>query len=344
MYLTEKNIISCLNKNRIDFNKPVLYYDWSIIRNDVLNSFEMVEDLEVQFLFPIKAFPYLPFLSKLSKFGIGFDVSRDNELKMIESVKGDKTIVSVSSPNKGGLKNLHCNNYIYTYNSLDEINAVYDYGDLSIRININSQGLKFSHFGIWDWEKFSKPEKVYCVHLHLSDEQRDVMFAKKCKLVLERVHKKFRNLRYVNIGGGWDKMEPPIFSLFIKEVCFLFGSRVTLLIEPGNMWFKNAGYLVTKVVGVNVYSNKNIIYLNSCRETHSKWSQPKWIRYKAESTTDSLVFCGSSCDENDIFALYKTSYIPQIGEIIIFSDIMPYSWTWNNKFNGIEKASLYFNE
>ena len=92
---------------------------------------------------------------------------------------------------------------------------------------------------------------------------------------------------------------------------------------------------------LNNIRNLNFVYLNACRELHSKWSIPTYINTNIGK--NEYILCGSSCDEKDLFAHVYNSDI-KVGNRIYFGKIEPYSYSFNTSFNGIKKAEVIIDE
>lgn len=338
--MNPKDAIQILEQFNHIYTKPTLIYFWKTIENNIKEIKDALKIYGVEIVFPVKAFPYTDFLDRMPQLGIGFDVSRKSEYRLVERFGYEATIVTYSGVIPLDFDS--ANSIIGFNNVICEPNTPH----YSYRININRSGLRFSHFGVTEWDNIRNRNDIKNIHIHLSDISRNTKeFYELFVSAVTEITEAFPNLEILDIGGGWDKLRFTNLVCLVKEIRALIGNRIRIIIEPGNLIFKDAGFLITKVVGRNRYHNKNIIYLDSCREAHTKWSNPKLVNADQLPISDnSLVLCGSSCDENDIFGLYKTAYCPLIKELLMFSDITPYSAAWNTSFNGIEKAEMIIYE
>jgi diaminopimelate decarboxylase len=338
--MNPKNAISTIDQFNNIYTKPILIYFWETIENNIKEIKNALKTYGVEIVFPVKAFPYADFLARMPQLGIGFDVSRKSEYRLVEKFCYETETVTYSGVIPLDFKAV--NSIIGFHNVICEPNTPH----YAYRININRSGLRFSHFGVAEWRNIHNRNDIKNIHIHLSDVSRNTEeFYELFISAIVEIAETFPNLEILDIGGGWDKIYFTSLINLVKEIRSLIGNRIRIIIEPGNLIFKDAGFLITKVVGKNRYYNKNIIYLDSCREAHAKWSNPKLVNADQLQISDnSLVLCGCSCDENDVFGLYKTAYCPSIKELLMFSDITPYSAAWNTSFNGIEKAEMIIYE
>ena len=111
--------------------------------------------------------------------------------------------------------------------------------------------------------------------------------------------------------------------------------------EAGSLWFKDTGFLITKVEHIENIRGLKFVYLNACRTLHSKWSIPSYMN--TNKGAEEYIICGSSCDEKDLFAHAYNSNI-KVNDKIYFNKIEPYSYSFNTTFNGIDKAEVIIDE
>lgn len=331
-------IYDILKKIGSKYQKPILIYHWPSIERNIDTITNELAPYNVDFAFPVKAFPVEKFISKVARMGIGFDVSCKREYELIRNHCPESSIVSYSGVVECDFDHAH---NVICYSNLYGNNGSFNN---SYRININRTGLTFSHFGVADWNGNLKLNHAEHIHIHISDSNRSEksFFTMICETISDIAHS-FPALKSLNIGGGWDKMKFTDFLILIQEIRLIFGSEIKIIAEPGNMFFDNSGYLLAAVLGINVINGKTIVYIDSCREAHTKWSNPQLVPLTPANlnrSNSSLVICGCSCDEKDIFGLYKTDFCPKAGDFLLFSKITPYSYAWNTSFNGIEKAEF----
>jgi diaminopimelate decarboxylase len=176
---------------------PILLYDWERIRNNIIDCESIFRELNVKFLFPVKAFPYHKFLYNIAKMNMGFDVSQYSEYKLIKELITEETIVSFSSPSLclDKIKKNIMGKHIIFYNSLNGINSK-NKDKLFIRINITNIGLKFSHFGV-DMINLNK-ENILGIHIHIPQDYKTNVFWKNIIQIIRTLKKDYVNLRYLN--------------------------------------------------------------------------------------------------------------------------------------------------
>lgn len=251
------NIIEKFNSIK---HTPCLYYSLNRIENNI----KYFNDLNIDnlyFAFPVKTFPNTKILDLFYKYNFCYDVSNENEKKIVDKYN---TLLFYSDPT----------------NKLKK--------DNSIRINI--EGLN-SHFGLsYDGNSYS----IY--HLHLSTN-KDVKTLNKIIETISALD--FTETEYLDIGGSYDNLNYLQLYMFLKKIRNIVPDNVKIVLEMGSMWFNNTGYLISSVEFLSKANGVNFAFINASRDLHAKWSVPLCLNMK--TGTNDYVICGPTCYENDLF-------------------------------------------
>ena len=251
------NIIEKFNSIK---HTPCLYYSLNRIENNI----KYFNDLNIDnlyFAFPVKTFPNTKILDLFYKYNFCYDVSNENEKKIVDKYN---TLLFYSDPT----------------NKLKK--------DNSIRINI--EGLN-SHFGLsYDGNSYS----IY--HLHLSTN-KDVKTLNKIIETISALD--FTETEYLDIGGSYDNLNYLQLYMFLKKIRNIVPDNVKIVLEMGSMWFNNTGYLISSVEFLSKVNGVNFAFINASRDLHAKWSVPLCLNMK--SGTNDYVICGPTYYENDLF-------------------------------------------
>lgn len=288
------------------------------------------------FIFPVKCCTHYKVLELMNKKLDGFDISNLAEYNLINNFNFKNKFISCTGPLSYTLINKEYVNVVI--NNMD----FYDKG-LGIRINFNdNRNFEKSHFGInrLDINNYVKNEVRY-IHFHNSDKRT----IKKCEYIFEEIKKIleiFPNLTHLNIGGHLEDLTKEEGIEYLNIVREIVPSKINLIVELGDFLFKNCGTLYTKVVDSKIVNEKQIIILNFSKMANQRWVYPalKKEQLKDEMEYDTT-FYGCSCCEVDTFLETKCKRC-YTGEKVAFSNISPYSYEWNNSFNGVGKIKFYF--
>ena len=152
-------------------------------------------------------------------------------------------------------------------------------------------------------------------------------------------------MKLLDIGGSYDALSADKIAELINIMLNILTSEQTLVMECGDLWFKNAGTLVTFVELIKEVSQKiKIVYLPFSKDGNLKWSSPKYIESKGSESSEinEYYFYGASCFERDFITVVKTYDLIMENDAIKFSNISPYSVEWNVGFNGIIPIEVYY--
>ena len=96
----------------------------------------------------------------------------------------------------------------------------------------------------------------------------------------------------------------------------------------------------TKVIDINHHGDHTNVSLDLSANANLHWSRPI---YSGDNNGDNkVIFYGSSCFEDDIVCSVNTNDTFKVGQSVNFWNISPYSYSWNNSFNGIKKIKCEF--
>lgn len=163
----------------------------------------------------------------------------------------------------------------------------------------------------------------------------------------EKFSKYFKNLKYINFGGGHHitKKGYDVEKLIniIKEFRAKYG--VDVYLEPGEAVGWETGVLVSSVLDI-VHNGMDIAILDTSAEAHmpDTLAMPyrAMVRESGEAQEKKYTyrFGGNTCLAGDIMGDYSFDEPLKIGDKIIFEDQIHYTFVKNTTFNGIKLPSL----
>jgi carboxynorspermidine decarboxylase len=163
----------------------------------------------------------------------------------------------------------------------------------------------------------------------------------------EKFTKYFKNLKYINFGGGHHitrkGYDVEKLIKLVKDFKSKYG--VTVYLEPGEAVGWETGYLAASVL--DVFENgMNVAILDTSAEAHmpDTLAMPyrAAVRGSGEAGEKAYTYRlgGNTCLAGDIMGDYSFDKPLQIGDIIIFEDQIHYTFVKNTTFNGIKLPSL----
>ena len=171
------------------------------------------------------------------------------------------------------------------------------------------------------------------------------------KGLIEHVGREFgpyiRKVKAVNFGGGHflnkDGYDVDVLIAAIKA--FRAEFDVEVILEPGAGIIVGTGYLVASVIGLH-HNVKDIAILDTSASCH----MPDVLEVPytpgvigagdiGEHQHD-YILGGKTCMTGDIIGEYSFPEPLQVGDKLIFTDMMQYSFVKNNTFNGTRRPDI----
>ena len=169
--------------------------------------------------------------------------------------------------------------------------------------------------------------------------------------LIEHVSRTFgdyiRRVKTVNFGGGHFINKPgyDIGKLIAAIKAFRTAFNVDVVLEPGAGLVVNTGYLVGSVLDIH-HNGKDIAILDASASTHMP--DVLEVPYTPEvigagapgEKAHSYILGGKTCMTGDVIGEYSFDRPLKVGDRIIFTDMMQYSFVKNNTFNGVPLPDL----
>ena len=164
--------------------------------------------------------------------------------------------------------------------------------------------------------------------------------------ILEHYQVVLPQLRWLNLGGGHnftdENYEVYRFVETVKKFQVAY-PHIELCFEPGESVVKGCGDFITTVLDIVTISGKEVVVLDTSIETHLLDVAIVNQRLKVKGTQSFSTpyfyeLAGNSCLQGDIIGEYFFQKKLEIGDKIIFENMMGYSMVKMTEFNGMEKA------
>ena len=190
-------------------------------------------------------------------------------------------------------------------------------------------------------------EYVDGLNFHALCEQDADALEKVLKGFEEKFSKYFKNLKYINFGGGHHitKKSYNIEKLIGLIKDFKEKFSIEIYLEPGEAVGWETGYLVSTVLDT-LHNGMDIAILDTSAEAHMPDTLA--MPYRAEIRDSGAAneknytyrLGGNTCLAGDIMGDYSFDAPLKIGDKIIFEDQIHYTFVKNTTFNGIKLPSL----
>ncbi len=185
------------------------------------------------------------------------------------------------------------------------------------------------------------------LNFHALCEQNVEALEKVLEAFKEKFAKYFKNLKYINFGGGHHitKKGYDVEKLIRIIKDFREKYSVDVYLEPGEAVGWETGVLVSSVLDI-VHNGMDIAILDTSAEAHMPDTLAMPYRAdvrdsgKAREKKYTYRLAGNTCLAGDIMGDYSFDEPLQIGDKIIFEDQIHYTFVKNTTFNGIKLPSL----
>jgi carboxynorspermidine decarboxylase len=170
------------------------------------------------------------------------------------------------------------------------------------------------------------------------------------KYLLAHICKEYKellpNLKWINLGGGHNFASATYdVDAFIDTVTQFTNTykNIKLIFEPGEGVMKNSGYFSTTILDI-IPSKTPVVILDTSIETHlldvaiTKVSPS--VKSSCINGKYKYLLAGMSCIAGDTIGEYTFNSPLNIGEQIIFKDMIAYTMVKQTKYNGIKVASF----
>ncbi|MCV6606723.1 MAG: carboxynorspermidine decarboxylase [Campylobacterales bacterium] len=186
------------------------------------------------------------------------------------------------------------------------------------------------------------------LHFHALCEESAEALEKVLASFEEKFGKYIKDLEWVNFGGGHHITRTDYDTEHLTKIINDFRSRhnnIPVYLEPGEAIGLNTGVLVATVLDI-IDNGKKIAILDTSKEAHMLDSviMPYKVEVRGAGEPDEKKFNyllgGNSCLAGDVIGEYSFDKEIQIGDKIIFEDMIHYTMVKTTTFNGVNLPSI----
>lgn len=347
-----------------------------VMEEDLLrNNLQLIKDIsqkaDVQFILAFKAFALWKSFPIFREYIKQTTASSPYEARLAFEEFGSKAhTYSPAYEDSTFDVILKCSSHI-TFNSLSQyeryIKRVSEYEEpASCGIRVNPEYAEIetelynpcapgSRFGIMATDLPDVlPPGIEGFHLHCHCENNSDVFQRTLKHFEDKFQKWLPQVKWVNFGGGHLVTEENYNVDLLIHILNDFHKRypwIQIILEPGSAFAWQTGCLVAQVVDIveNCGIKTAIVnvsftcHMPDCLEMpyHPQIVGAKIVDgpevWKEENT---YRIGGNSCLSGDFMGFWKFDHPLQVGERIIFEDMIHYTTVKTNMFNGIHHPSI----
>ena len=259
---------------------------------------------------------------------------------------------------------LECSNHV-TFNSLTQLQR---YGERArsmgvscgLRVNpeystvatdLYNPCIPQSRLGILAADLERWPEGVEGLHFHSLCESRPEDLEATLRAVEERFACHFDKLSWINFGGGHLLTHADYDEERLIAILRDFRARyphLRVILEPGSAFTWDTGVLVARVEDVVRNGGRNTLMLNVSFACHMPdclempYKPAILAMHDPEEGETECWMGGNSCLAGDMYGswAFDDGHTPQVGERIVFRDMIHYTMVKTTMFNGVSHPSF----
>lgn len=193
------------------------------------------------------------------------------------------------------------------------------------------------------------PEEVEGIHFHVLCESDSYSLEKVLQNLEARFGKYLHQVKWVNMGGGHLMTRKGYNHEHLIQLLQNFRKKydVKVILEPGSAIAWETGVLVSKVMDIVEHKGVKTAILDVSFTAHMPDTlempyRPKIIGAKEPDENSKYLYRlgGVSCLAGDFMEAYDFGHELQIGEQIIFLDMIHYTMVKTTMFNGVNHPAI----
>lgn len=352
---------------------PCYVIEESLLRKNLSLIKDISTSADVEFILAFKAFALWKSFPIFKEYISSTTASSPYEARLAFEEFGSKAHTYSPAYEKETFDDIMRYSSHITFNSLGQFNSFYDdvkrystHISCGIRVNpeyseiiteLYNPSAPGTRFGILSNNLPSVlPFGIDGFHMHCHCENNSDVFKRTLNVFEKKFCKWFPQLKWINFGGGHlvtrNDYNIPLLVNTLKS----FHSRypwIRLIMEPGSAFAWETGTLVAKVIDIVENAGIKTAILNVSFTAHMpdclEMPYHPVIRYahliddtkeSGNSLPNTYRLGGNSCLSGDYMGLWKFDHELQIGEPVIFEDMIHYTTVKTNMFNGLNHPSI----
>jgi carboxynorspermidine decarboxylase len=339
-------------------SSPTFILDSKQLRDNLKLFQYLAQQTNTTWLYTIKAFHESGGLEIIDKFLDGFSIGNQNEYSYIQNSNNKHIHSYAPAFYEDDIWLLSTQSTTLSFNSLSQWHKLHSKCNpkcsLGLRINpklnLNQPSYcdaNHSRLGL-DYEVFLQSyhtlSNLEGLHFHIFCYQ-DIQAL---KTLIKHIQTDYSHilpkLKWLNLGGGQNFTHPNYNKAAFIDTINSFNAKypnLQIIFEPASSVLENCGYFETTIL--DIIPNKiPTVILNTSIETHlldiAITKQSPNIQSKSGKYCYELT--GMSCIAGDIIGRYNFENKLNIGDKIIFKNMLGYTLSKQTNFNGLKRVNF----
>lgn len=330
------------------------------------------EQANVKVILALKAFALWKTFPLISKYLAGATASSLNEAQLITNhFKINKeTLIKAHTYSPAyvpaEMEDLISKSSHITFNSLNQFQTYIDQckGKVSCGLRVNPEwssvetdlynpSAKGSRLGEpIENLKEQLPSQIDGLHIHVLCESTSYDLEKLLAVFESKFSRYFHQLSWINLGGGHLMTQEDYDIEHLIKILKIFQSKyphLEIILEPGSAVLWNVGVLTSTILDIVENNNIKTAILDvsfTCHmpDTLEMPYRPNIVNASKEKIEQCIPYRlgGVSCLAGDYLEAYYFEKELNIGDTIIFKDMIHYTTVKTTMFNGVQHPSIYY--
>ncbi|MBU1668218.1 hypothetical protein KKC13_07335 [bacterium] len=351
------------------YRTPCFVMEQKKLEKNLMRLRSLEKEAGVKIFHTLKSFNEASLLPSIAEKLSGMSVSSMKEIRMAKEAKSEHLHLYAPAFKKEELPQLLSKVDTVSFNSLNQWNtfhAMPSKSSMGLRINPKlplpipdycNPNLSYSRLGV-DYmtfvETYKKNREYFSnlegLHFHALFQSSVEGLRVLVEHIMEHYQAILPQLKWINFGGGHNFSDAGYDVLTFVDLMNLFHEHcpsIELYFEPGESVTKGCGDFITTVLDIVRVEGQNIAILDTSIETHLLDvaivnQRLKVKNTQAFSTPYFYELAGNSCLQGDSIGEYFFKTPLNIGDEVVFEDMMAYSMVKMTEFNGMERAGTYW--
>ena len=336
--------------------EPLLRRNLSLIR-------KVADETKVEIIVAFKAFALWKLFPIFREYGFGSTASSPWEARLgYEGLECKAHAFSPAYRAQDWAEWTRCCSHI-TFNSLSQYRAFYTpSSEVSYGLRINpgyspvetdlyNPALPGSRFGLSPEELgLHLPEGIEGLHVHVLCEGNSFQLEKLLSIIEQRFASPLSEARWLNLGGGHLMTHKEYNAPHLIAVLKAFRQRhphLQLIMEPGSAFAWQTGYLESHVIDIVEHDGIKTAILDVSFTCHMpdclEMPYKPVIRGAHHDPVEGLPtyrLGGNSCLSGDFLGDWSFDKPLEVGDTLIFEDMIHYTTVKTHMFNGVAHPDL----
>lgn len=347
---------------------PAFILDEALLRKNLEKISNVSKQADVTIILALKGYALWKSFPMIRKYLQGATASSLNEVKLCKEYMGSKAHTYAPAYLKTEIKEIAYKSSHISFNSLSQYNAhkeiCHKHGTLmGLRVNPGYSDITTemynpcspdSRLGIpAEQLQNGLPEHITGLHFHALCENNSYSLEKVLASFEEKFGHLLEQVQWINMGGGHLITEANYDVEHLISILRKFKEKynVEIILEPGGAIGWQTGVLKSTVLDIVEYGNTPTAILDVSFAAHMPDTLEMPYRPNITDASKEKIegyfayrLGGQTCLAGDFLAPYYFSNKLEIGDTIIFEDMMHYTMVKTTMFNGVNHPAIYISK